>query len=334
MSSHLAFPPTGRKTLQSKMKTAISPLMTDTPSAAAVIGARLAHHLRLDSLVLAHQGQVQPETGWIRHTEALLRPVRDGVPQRPDLVIEDAERRGLGVPLAYWTALQATEDAKRLFPHRRGRVRLNLQEVQISDPAFIDRIQQLWGPKGERNPGVDVEIVETARVGLDRLPALEAGLRRLRQSGAHLLLDDWVGSDEDYIRLAMVRRFAPATVKLDKSWFSPNRPPERLAYEIDILRRAGVRLIAEGADGPTAATLKRQHLPKPAQMLVQGFEYHRPQSLDLVAQRLAHEEKQRQASIAGVCVAERDDGLPGPDMEGHRSRVRSRACLDTPAHRT
>jgi len=304
MSFNLALPHAGRKALRPKTKTVISLLMTDTPSA-AIVGARLAHHLGLDSLVLAYQGQVQPETGWIRHTEALLRPVRDGVPQRPDLVIEDAERRGLGSSLAYWTALQATEDAKRLFPRRRGRVRLNLQEVQISDPAFIDRIQQLWGPKGERNPGIDVEIVETARVGLDRLPALEAGLRRLRQSGAHLLLDDWVGSDEDHIRLAMIRRFAPATVKLDKSWFSPNRPPERLAYEIDILRRSGVRLIAEGADGPTAAALKRQRLPRPAQMLVQGFEYHQPQTLDLVVRRLAYEEEQRQASIATVRAAER-----------------------------
>lgn len=277
--------------------------MTDAPPSAAAFGACLAPRLGLDSLALAHQGQVQPETGRIRHTEALLRPMRAGEPQRPDLVVGDAERRGLGAPLAYWTALQATEDAKRLFPDRRGRVRINLQEAQIADPAFIDRIQQLWGPKGERNPGVDVEIVETDRVGPDQLPALEAGLRRLRQSGAHLLLDDWVGSDEDRARLAMVRRFAPATVKLDKSWFSADCPPERLAYEVETLRQAGVRLIAEGADGPAAAALKRQRLPKAAQMLVQGFEHHRPQAAKLVAERLDDERAQRQAAAATARAA-------------------------------
>jgi EAL domain-containing protein (putative c-di-GMP-specific phosphodiesterase class I) len=276
--------------------------MTDAPSAAAY-GARLARQLGLDQLALAHQGQVQPETERIRATEALLRPSRGGEALRPDLVVEDAERRGLGAQLAYWTALQATEDARRLFPDGRGRVRLNLQEAQIADPAFIDRLQALWGPKGERNPGVDVEIVETSRVGRDRMPALEAGLRRLRQSGAHLLIDDWIGSDEDHARLAMVRRFAPATVKLDKSWFSPERPPERLAWEIEVLRRSGVRLVAEGADKPAAAALKRQRLPRGAQMLVQGFEHHKPQAVDLVADRLAGERRARQAAIAATRAA-------------------------------
>jgi EAL domain-containing protein (putative c-di-GMP-specific phosphodiesterase class I) len=298
MSFDVASARNKRKTLRRRMSLAIFPVMTDVPPSAAAYGARLAQQLGLDRLALAYQGQVQPETGRIRATEALLRPSRGNEDLRPDLVVEDAERRGLGAALAYWTALQATEDARRLFPDRRGRVRLNLQEAQIADPAFIDRLQALWGPKGERNPGVDVEIVETARIGRDRMPDLEAGLRRLRESGAHLLLDDWVGSDEDHARLTRIRRFAPVTVKLDKSWFSSERPPERLAWEIEILRRAGVRLIAEGADKPTAAALKRQRLPRGAQMLVQGFEHHKPQALDLVVERLQDERQARQAAIA------------------------------------
>jgi len=46
--------------------------------------------------------------------------------------------------------------------------------------------------------------------------ALESGLRRLCQSGAHLLLDDWIRSDENHVRLPRIHRFAQATVKLDK----------------------------------------------------------------------------------------------------------------------
>jgi len=114
--------------------------MTDAQLSTAAFGARLAVRLGLDSLALAYQGHVQPETGWICHVEALLRPVRAGELQRSDLVVEDAARRGLSAALAYWTALQATEDAHRPFLNRRGRVRLNLQEPQISDPAFIDRM--------------------------------------------------------------------------------------------------------------------------------------------------------------------------------------------------
>jgi len=294
MPSDLALLAARRKALRPSAKAAISRTMTDAPPSAAAFGARLALRLGLDSLALAHQGQVQPETGRIRHTEALLRAVRAGEPQRPDLVVEDAGRRGLGAPLAYWTALQATEDAKRLFPDRQGRVRLNLQEAQISDPAFLDQIQHLWGSRGEHNPGVDVEIVETARVGPDRLPALEAGLRRLRQYGAHLLLDDWIGSDEDHARLALIRRFAPVTVKLDKSWFSRDRSPERLAYEIDTLLTSRVSLIAEGADEPAVSTLKRHRLPKVKSLLVQAFEYHRPQAVDVLARSLASKRDQSQ----------------------------------------
>lgn len=46
--------------------------------------------------------------------------------------------------------------------------------------------------------------------------ALESGLRRLCQSGAHLLLDDWIRSEENHVRLTIIHRFAQATVKLDK----------------------------------------------------------------------------------------------------------------------
>jgi EAL domain-containing protein (putative c-di-GMP-specific phosphodiesterase class I) len=277
--------------------------MTDTPPSASAYGARLARQLGLDRLALVYQGQVQPETGRIRAAEALLRPARGNEDLRPDLVVEDAERRGLGASLAYWTALQATEDAPRLFPDRRGRVRINLQEAQIADPAFIDRLQALWGPKGERNPGIDVEIVETARIGRDRMPDLEAGLRRLRESGAHLLIDDWGGSAEDHALLKLICLFTLPTVKLDKSWFFSEQPPERLTCEIDFLRRARVRLIAEGADKPTAAALKRQRLPRGAQMLVQGFEHHQPQTLHLVAERLQDERQARKAAIAAVRTA-------------------------------
>jgi hypothetical protein len=92
-------------------------------------------------------------------------------------------------------------------------------------------------------------------------------------------------------------------VKLDKSWFSPERPPERLAWEIEALRQSGVRLVAEGADKPAAAALKRQRLPRRAQMLVQGFEHHTPQAVDLVAERLAGERQARQAAIAAARTA-------------------------------
>lgn len=285
-----------RKTLRAPRFSAIS-LPMSQHSAPIAIAQQLASRLGLDSLALAYQGQVHPETGWIRATEALLRPTRNGVPLPPDLVVENAERQGYGADLAWWTALQATNDAPILFPDRRGRVRLNLQENQISDPSLIDRFQNLWGPKGERNPGVDIEIVETSRVGPDRLHALEAGLRRLRASGAHLLLDDWIGSDEDYSRLTLIRRFSSLTIKLNKSWFSAECPPERLAYEIERLHRANVRLIAEGPNEPAITTLRRQRLPKGAQFLVQSFEYHRPQTVFLVAQRIAAERTQRIAEI-------------------------------------
>ncbi len=240
---------------------------------------KLLKTLHLDSLTLVHQPQCRVEDGRIIGTEALLRGSKNAAPINPELLVAKAEANLMGNTLALWTALQAKKDAELLFPKGNGRVRLNLMEQQIADPHFRKDLRDILGGPGQHK--IDIEIVEQHRLGLKEMPRLDAGVRDLRSMGAQILLDDWMGNQEDHRRLEHFGQHTPLTVKLDKEWIRQSHFDQgaRLQEEAAMLRSHGVQLLAEGPDSSAG---QKRLLHRMGVRVAQGYDWHRPQPTEVV----------------------------------------------------
>lgn len=198
-----------------------------------------------------------------------FRPRDGSTPPAPDEVFAQAHDRGFGVELelAAITAISLTLGHRPL----PGFVSVNVSARTLVD----ERCPELLESLAERPLVVEL----TEQTPMDPA-ALQHPLRRLREHGVRLALDD-IGTAYSALRLLLLLR--PEIVKLDRSILA--------GIDGDVARQAlaraargfaddtGTEVIAEGVQ--TGAELNAVHatgIP-----WVQGFFLHEPVALDLLA---------------------------------------------------
>jgi predicted signal transduction protein with EAL and GGDEF domain len=223
---------------------------------------RVTQRLRLENDLRAAIGTTQLEVWFqpivdtstfeVRGAEGLVRwmhPTR-GI-TGPDDFVSLAEETGLIIPLGYEVLAIALEQAGQLeaqFPDFDGlNVGVNVSGRQFADPAFAERILELIAASAVPVEKVVLELTES--VLLDRLDYVDRSLRRLRDAGLQLALDDF-GSG--YSSLNYLRRYPVSVLKLDTTY------TQRLTSEADtriiaeaitmMADRLGLMVVAEGVE--------------------------------------------------------------------------------------
>jgi len=211
--------------------------------------ARLRKSIDDGQLVLAYEPQVSLATGRIAGAEAIIRwndPERGVVEARDFLPL--AEETRLIVPIGEWALFTACQQLRRwidagLSPFRIG-LDVSLQLLQRSDLASI--VRRALDTTSIDPLLLELEIDETA--ALRDLTASTELLRRLREAGIPLILDDFGSS---YSSLRPLASLPIQAVKLDGGLTAGVGSGEInaiVAAVINVSKHLNLRVGAKGID--------------------------------------------------------------------------------------
>jgi EAL domain-containing protein (putative c-di-GMP-specific phosphodiesterase class I) len=235
-------------------------LMGDRAGLAAVFARSLA------SLHMAYQPIVRTRDGTVFAWEALLR-TREPEVGGALAFIEMAERLGrlreLGRKIRQSVATTAGRTRGVMFF-------INLHPDDLEDEALYDPAS----PLAAVAPEIVLEITE--RSPLEQVPDVRERVKRLRELGFRLAVDD-LGSG--YSGLTSFASLAPDFVKLDRGLISgiDHEPIKRklVSSIVSVSRDLGIAVIAEGIE----TVAERDAARAAGCELMQGFLFRRPEEL-------------------------------------------------------
>ncbi len=221
-----------------------------------------------DQFVFYYQPQHDVATGKVVGTEALLRwqhPRRGLLP--PSAFLDAAEESGLIVPIG---ALMLRHACRRLRT-LGGTIRLsvNVSLVEIADPDFLDRVEQVVTEFGVDPSRLEFEVTESV-AATNRSDSV---LRELRQLGVRVAVDHF---GTGYSSLARLKAMPVDLLKVDGAFataLGAADPRSRdaalvvMKSVVDIARVLGVQTLAEGIERPEQLAQVREL----GFDLVQGF---------------------------------------------------------------
>lgn len=209
--------------------------------------------------------------------EALVRWQRgDGTMIYPDSFIPVFEKNGfitnvdfavLDQILAYLKT--AMEEGEQLVP-----ISVNFSRRHNENPKFVDEI--LTRLEGKKIPPGLLEAEITESIFMLDLSALTNNLRRLKESGIAISIDDF-GSG--YSSLNLLASVDADIIKLDKKFLAytdeDSKGPVIVKYLVKMMKHMGYKVIAEGVETEEQLLL----LDNADCDMVQGYYYARPMSI-------------------------------------------------------
>lgn len=195
--------------------------VTDRRKRDALDDGRFVAERDLRGAVGGHQLfiEYQPIMGLRDHrivgAEALVRwehPERGRL--EPDEFIGLAEETGLIIPLGIWVLTQACEELRRWqdagVPSEFS-LSINVSAAQLGDREFEDELETVIQKTGVPWSSITLEVTETVLVE----GGLEEALRRIRERGIHIVVDDF---GTKYSALGYLHRLPIDALKIDASF--------------------------------------------------------------------------------------------------------------------
>ena len=229
----------------------------------------------------AFQPMVELNTGRLAGVELLARwhdPELGDI--APEEFIPLAEESGLIGSLGAWALREGLRAARTLRGQasRPGdaevRVGVNVSPAQLADVALVEKLLKVVQAEGGDPSWIELELTESVQLAEDHA-SLER-LRRLREAGFHLALDDFGAG---YSSFNYLSRLVFERLKIDRGLVhAAMQSPERSAVTASIIAMArglGLQVVAEGIE--TAA--QQALLAAQGCDIVQGFHVARPMSL-------------------------------------------------------
>lgn len=244
--------------------------------------------IALNQLHLQYQPIVDASTGRTVKAEALLRWRHPDLGLvSPGVFIPLAEKYGLIRQLSHWVLRQALQDLARWtglfgmdFQVSVNRSSHDLVDVDESVAEVRDALHEF----GLCGSNLVVEITEHSLVSSSQ--TAERILQAYRGMGIGIAMDDF---GTGYSSLSYLRQYPVSYLKIDKSFI------DRLATDgldqqlcegiVDIGRRLGMRVVAEGVETPIQAELLRSMGTE----YLQGYHFSRPLDAHVLEARLASE---------------------------------------------
>jgi len=240
---------------------------------------RLRRAVERDELLLHFQPIFRLPGGDVMAVEALLRwqdPERGLVP--PLDFIPVAEYSGLIEPIGHWVVKQCCE---QLVAWRdRGLavpISFNVSPRQFRDPDFCASLERCIADHGVDPSLLIVEITESVAM---RDPAcVEPQLRRLRELGVRLAIDDFGAGHSSLSRL---RDLEVDLLKIDRTFLDGVEDDARagrlVRATLDLADALDTTAVAEGVETEE----QRRFLVERGCALAQGYHLARPQPADQV----------------------------------------------------
>ena len=234
--------------------------MADTGQSRLRLVSDLRMAISQGELSLAYQPIVDLGTGRVLGLEALARwhsPKHGEVP--PEVFIPLAEDTGLIDDIGDWIFREAVCQLARWRQSLASdvRVMVNVSPLQFRGQAgHLERWPDWLAQCGL--PGSTVGIEVTERMLLDDVSTIKTQLKRVRESGIQVVLDEF---GTGYSSLSYLARLACDGVKIDRSFVSGlglNASERSLCYAIVAMAHAlGLKVVAEGIESEAQARMLR-----------------------------------------------------------------------------
>lgn len=237
--------------------------------------------LRGDQFRLVYQPKLHVRRGLVDSAEALVRwDHPDHGLLLPDRFIEASETSGTIGPITLWTMEQALQDQQSMrLAGRDLRLFVNLSAQLLTDEQMVVALCDIAG-----RPGADLGIEVTERSVIHDPSLAFSNIRRLRQAGLKIAIDDY-GSGLS--SLTYLKQIDADELKIDKSFVTAlgtsHRDPLIVRSTIDLAHALGMEVTAEGVETPAAHAL----LTVMGCDIVQGYLVGRPMRADALTDHLA-----------------------------------------------
>ncbi|MCO8278033.1 bifunctional diguanylate cyclase/phosphodiesterase [Actinoplanes sp. TRM 88003] len=249
--------------------------MDESADAAARLSADLRQALSRGQIFALYQPIIDLTTGLCAGGEVLMRwqhPDRGLI--SPDLFIPLAECSGCIVDLGYWILEHACRQTatwqRRYGDHAPAKISINVSARQLSEPDFVDRVQEILERTGVDTGRLVLEVTETA---VFATTVAVQQLERLKTLGIRIALDDF---GTGHSSLSLLLDCPVDLLKVDKSFVSGAAADQAGALIVKNLigftSDFAIEAVAEGVETPEQAALLRRL----GYQYAQGYLYARP----------------------------------------------------------
>lgn len=209
--------------------------------------------------------------------EVLLRlREENGTYVSPAEFIPIAEKTGQIIPITWFVIEEACRALSSCRELKGKRVSINLPMVQLTDPTFDKKLDEIVDSYGISHSKISFEFTE--RVIIDDLNLAEKNMKKLARSGYSFHLDDFgIG----YSNFNCVLKLPLKTVKLDMSLTSTVSPSQKvntnLVYILtDFFHDMGLNVVAEGAETKEQVEILESY----GVDSIQGYYFAKPMPLE------------------------------------------------------
>lgn len=254
------------------------PALRAEASARRMYDAELHRATERGEFLLYYQPQFRIVDGVMVGAEALLRwkhPMRNIL--QPAAFIPALERNALAPIVGDWVLEAACAQAaewRKAFPGFRMGVNLFGAQFHAGDlPARIAHSLTRHGLPAE---ALELEITEN--IALDQADKVLPQLEAIRATGVQLAFDDF---GTGYASLNVLNRYPITRIKIDRSFIEEIVDPDRdypvVSTLIDLSRRLGLKIIAEGVE----TGVQKSFLAAAGCQEGQGYLFGRPVPADV-----------------------------------------------------
>jgi diguanylate cyclase (GGDEF)-like protein len=251
---------------------------------------------------VVYQPVVDAKTFRVVSVEALARWNREGHGAvSPDVFIPIAEASGLIDQLGLCVLSQAL---RQLSHWSELKLSVNVSPGQFRDPAFVDRVTELF-QEAQIAPGrVVLEMTETYFIQSPE--RARQALERLKDLGLRIALDDFGAG---FSSVGYLRQFGFDRMKIDRSLVQSldqgHRAVEMLQATVALARSLGIPVTAEGVETEQQAVILR--LAGCDQL--QGYLFGRPQTPEDIDALMLRPMELRAKAAEMAFAARREGGL-------------------------
>jgi len=238
--------------------------------------SELRRALERDEFVMHYQPIIRLSDGLTTGLESLVRwqhPTRGLL--LPDRFVPLAEEDRLIVAIGQRVLERVLGETVRFVFNHDVHVGVNVSVVELSDPTFIDGLNDALTRHEFPPDRLFVEVTETAV--MREFDIALANVKQLAALGVRVLIDDF---GTGYSSLARLRDLPVAGVKIDKRFSAllgvDDETDRTLAAVAGLAQAMQLQVVVEGIETAVAAERVREYGCDYAQ----GFHYARPAALD------------------------------------------------------
>lgn len=247
------------------------------------IKSKIRRRMNNNSYFLHYQPIYNPKTNEVVAFEALIRlkDKNENIIQ-PYRFISEIEDNNMLAELSIWILNKITSDYYMISSYENINniyISMNVSLNEIENEEFVDNAIEILLKSNIESKRICLEITE--RVKMENLDNLKKSIKRLKDAGFKIAIDDF---GVEYSNLDVLKKLDFDVIKLDKYFIDDvcdcNIKEEIIMFMSKIAKRNGKALIIEGVEDKSQNELIKSIYNE--RLYVQGYLYNKPMPIEQI----------------------------------------------------